>query len=432
MSIISDHGRQFAFAKLFGSALTSQALLSAASFMVGLLLIRHASDLQYGYYVLASGAVLLMISLQSSFLNPALVNRITPLDRSARGDLVGGLYRDQNRVLKTSGAIAFAITVALWYAGLLDRYTGPLLLATIAATFAILQRNFFRMVLMAHRRPHDVLLTDLYYVVVLVLGIFAAIQLPAPAIGAMVVMCLAAVVSGIMLSRALWRYEPWNIRGAAGILRTIAPIAAWSTAGAAIHWLFSQGYMYLAAGTLDLTAVAAIAATRLLMMPLNLLSTGIGTLMLPLTAGWLHHHNVTYAWRRLSLFALGLACVSICYFAVLWLTRDWIFTVVLHKQFAHRDQLLLLWSLAFLPMVVRDQLLYLLVARERFHQLTSLAFVSAVISLLTGYIGMVQFGVIGAPLGVFFGEIINLSGVVVLSLRHIAPIRRAAVASEIT
>jgi O-antigen/teichoic acid export membrane protein len=201
-------------------------------------------------------------------------------------------------------------------------------------------------------------------------------------------------------------------------MRAVAPLAAWSAAGAAIHWAFSQGYMYLAAGTLDLSAVAAIAATRLLLMPVNLLSSGIGTLMLPLTAGWLHHHSPGFALRRLSLFAVGLAGASICYFAVLWLARDWIFTAALQKEFDHRDSLLLLWALAFLPMVARDQLLYLLVASQRFHQLTVLAFVSAVVSLLAGYLGMRHFGVVGAPLGVLVGEVINLVGIVALSLRQ--------------
>jgi hypothetical protein len=70
-------------------------------------------------------------------------------------------------------------------------------------------------------------------------------------------------------------------------------------------------------------------------------------------------------------------------------------------------------------MVVRDQLLYLLVARQRFHQLTSLAFIGAVISLTAGYLGMRQFGVVGAPLGVLVGELITFAGIVVLSLRQL-------------
>ncbi len=417
---MSDRGRQLAFARMFGSAMTSQVLLSAASFAVGLLLIRHSTDLQYGYFILASSGLLLITSLQNAFLNPPLVNRITPLDRPARGDLVGGLYRDQARVLHVAAALALLVTGALWLGGVLDRYTGPLIVVTILAALATLHRNFFRMVLLAHRRPQDVLLTDICYAALLVLGVYVAIRLPAPAAGAMVVMCLAAGASGVLLSRALWRHEPWNHRGAAGILKEVAPLAAWSAGGAAIHWTFSQGYMYLAAGTLDLTAVAAIAATRLLIMPVNLLSAGIGTLMLPLTARWLYHHDSGFALRRLSLFALGLTCAAFGYFAVLWLTRDWIFAVALQKQFPQRDALLLLWALAFVPMVIRDQLLYLLVARERFHQLTTLAFVSAAISLLSGYFGMLHFGVLGAPLGVMVGELIHLTGIVTLSLRQLA------------
>jgi hypothetical protein len=79
-------------------------------------------------------------------------------------------------------------------------------------------------------------------------------------------------------------------------------------------------------------------------------------------------------------------------------------------------------------------LLYLLVARQRFHELTSLAFVGAAISLLAGYVGMVQFGVLGAPLGVLVGELINLTGVVVLSLRQLgvhqaAPAGRAEISA---
>jgi O-antigen/teichoic acid export membrane protein len=408
------------FARMFGSALTSQALLSAASFVVGLMLIRHTSDLQYGYYILASAAVLLIASLQSAFLNPALVTRITPLALSARADLVGGLHREHDFLLRTGGATALAIACGLWIAGLLDQFTGPLVLAAIATTVAVLHRNFFRMVLLAHRRPQDALPSDLCFVVLLIAGVYVAIRSPLPAAAAMAAMCLAALLGGVLATRALWRHEPWNSQGAPGILMQVAPLAAWSAAGAGIHWAFSQGYMYLAAGTLDLSAVAAIAATRLLLMPLNLLSTGIGTLMLPLTAGWLYHRGFSFALRRLSLFALGLACASLCYFAVLWLTRDWIFSVALHKQFEHRDQLLLLWGLAFLPMVVRDQLLYLLVVKERFHQLTSLAFVSATVSLLAGYFGMLSFGVLGAPLGVLTGEVVNLAGIVILSLRHLS------------
>jgi hypothetical protein len=58
------------FVRLFSSALASQALLSATSFAVGLLLVRHTSDHEYGSYALVLGAILLAASLQNAFIAP--------------------------------------------------------------------------------------------------------------------------------------------------------------------------------------------------------------------------------------------------------------------------------------------------------------------------------------------------------------------------
>jgi len=415
---VNDRQRHFAFARLLSSALVSQILISAASFGIGLILIRHTSDHQYGYFILASSAILLLVSLQNAFFNPFLATRLTRMDPPGRSDLVGGLYREQRRILLVVGAIAALLAGIFWYSENLDAQTGPLMLATVIAALAILHREYFRMVLLAHRRPHDVLRTDVYYVIVMTTGVYFATRTTIPAIAAILVLGVAAVVSGILMSRHLHRHEPWNMHGAPHILREIAPLAAWSTAGAAIHWTFSQGYNYLAAATLDITAVAAIAATRLLVMPINLLSLGIGAIMLPLASGWLHAHGAPVLWRRLLWFGLAVGGAAFCYLVTLWLLRDWIFEVVLQKEFAQRDQLLLLWSLAFLVMAVRDQLMYLLIVRERFRFLTLLTLVSAVFSLAISYWAMLRFGTVGAPLGLLIGQLINVVGIVWLSMRE--------------
>jgi len=410
-----DRSGYFAFVRLFGSAIASQALLSASSLAVGLILIRSTTDLQYGYYILASGALILLSSLQNAFFNPALATRITRLDPAGRGALIGGLQREQRRIATAVAGIAAVIAGALWLGGVLDGRTGPLVLATVAAALAVLNREYFRMVLLARRRASDVLRTDAFYVVLLVTGVFLATLSSAPATVALLMLGLAAVAGGILLARALRRLESWDRQGAPGILREIAPLAAWSTAGAAIHWTFSQGYAYLVAGTLDLSAVAAIAATRLTMMPVNMLSSGIGLLMLPLVSRWLHDHGTPLVLRRLLTLALGLVGAALCYFTLVWLLRDWIFGTILHKQFAQRDPLLLLWSATFLVIVVRDQLIHFAAARGLFRPLTFLVLLSAALSLAVSYWGMLRFGAAGALLGVLSGEIINLVGIVILS-----------------
>lgn len=404
--------------RMFSSVVASQALLSAASFVAGLLLIRHTSDMQYGYYILVTGAIILAVSLQNSFIAPAMINRMTRLGREACGDLTGGLYREQRQVIATAAGVALAISIVLWIARLLDLRTLLLVLATVAAATAALRREYFRMVLLAYRRAQSVLKGDVVYCLLLTAGVVLAINTPVAAVMAIVAVAFAGVISGALLSRDLRSREAWNAHGAQGILREIAPLAAWSTAGAAIHWSFSQGYTYLIAATLDVSAVAAVAATRLLAMPVNLLSTGIGSLMLPLVSRWLHQRSVSHVLRRVVWFALGIAAAAVCYFAVLWLLRDWVFEVILKKQFAQRDLLLMLWSASFVLMTIHQQLLYLLVARERFRLLTPLALISAVVALTCSFWGMQHLGGAGAVLGILIGESVNTLGVISLCLRE--------------
>jgi len=417
MNLIAGRGPLL---RMFGSALIGQVLLSATSFGVGLLLIRYGTDRQYGYYVLMTGAIILAVSLQNAFIAPAMISRMTTLGRTGCGELTGGLYREQRRIIVGLGGVGLLAILLLWQSDLIDGEAVALLIAALVALLVALQREYFRMVLLAYRRAYTVLRGDVLYATLLIAGIVLATRAPSGlvAAAAAVAVAVAAIVAARWLSAALRRDEAWDPRGVPGILRQIAPLATWSTAGAAIHWSFSQGYGVLAATTLDISAVAAIAATRMLAMPVTLLSTGIGSLMLPLTARWLADLGATRVLWRLSGMALAIALASLVYFTVLWLCREWVFEVILNKRFAQGDGLLLLWSASFVMMAVHQQLLWMLIARARFHTLTVLALISASIALTTSYIGLRELGVIGAPLGILVGETVNVIGILLLCLRE--------------
>jgi O-antigen/teichoic acid export membrane protein len=405
--------------RLLGSALLMQAVLSGSSLFVGLVLLRRTADLQYGYYVLIQNAILLMIMMQGSFIQPQLVTRISSGNLTERADLVGGLYRSQQRICVRALAAGFVLTLVLCLTGVMAWTTGLLLLAAAMATFAALYREFFRMVLLGHRRPVDVLSADAIYAALFVAGSFIATFTAAPAAVAVFMMAFAALVGGQLCARALWRFEPWNETPSAGTLRSFAPLGAWSSGGAMVHWLSNQGYSYLVAAMLSVQAVAAIAATRLTIMPINLISTGIGTVMLPTTAAWMESHGPARLFRRSLAFALLLSMLALCYFVAVWFGRDWLFEHVLKKEFAHRDTLLLMWFAASFFMLFRDQMLYLLTLRHRFRRLATLSFVNALLSLPVSYFGMMRFGVFGALLGMVAGEVLNVCALIVLSIVEI-------------
>lgn len=399
-------GQRARLLRLFGSSVIDQAMLSGANFLVGLILIRYTSQAQYGYYVLAFNVALLVTTLQGSFIGTPLVIRLPSLSPAERRQWVGSLWRDQRRWAMVGTCAALLLTGMAWATEAIPTEAGPVTLAAIALLLATTYREYFRGILLMYQRPHAVLAADAVYAVGLIAGGLLAMLHPASAVIMLMMATASAVVCGLLLRRALG--DGMADDAAPGRLRDIARVGMWAAAGAVIYWLFSQGYSFLAAATLDITAVAALAATRLLMMPINLLSAGIQKQLTPVASAWLHAHGGRHTLRRLASFsgAMGLACLV--YAALIWWMRDWIFIDLLRKEIAQRDTLLLMWSGIFMLMVMRDPLILLAVLRQRFRALSAITSISAVLSLGISYLCMRQLGVTGALIGIMAGEAFNL------------------------
>ena len=404
---------------MFGSAVVAQALLSIGNFLVSVILLRYGSDVQFGFYVLALNGLMLLTSIQSAFVGPAMVLQLARLEAAGRSNLIGGLYNGQRRLLPPLAAFCAAAVLILWLLHVLDSSKALLLLAATGALWAALYRQFFRMVLNGYRIPQAVMRGDAIYVSVQVAGAAIAILTAVPAVVTLGFLCAGASAAGYLNSRLLWQKERWNVNGSPGVWRDIVSVGAWTAAGGVAHWSFSQGYNYLIVGTLNVAAVAAAGSTRMMMMPINLLSTGVGTMMLATTSAWLNQHGPRNTWRRVMLGTAAIAGAALLYLSILWFCRDFIFTRILHKEFEQRDLLLMLWSIASVMMIVRDQLVNFLLARIRYRTLTLLTIICALASLAVNYIAMLRIGVAGAPLGVLAGEIINVGGLIVISRREV-------------
>jgi len=427
---VIDIRRHGLFVKLFSSAVLMQALLSGANLCVGMLLIRHSTNAQYGYYVLISIAILLLTSIQTAYIQPSMVVKLTRAadDPQERGDYVGSLYRDQRILLPVVGMLLVGATIAAWLLHLIDTTLLLVIVAGAGAVIANLFREFFRMVLLAYRRPNDVVRGDAYYVAILVVGAVIAIQLPFPAAATAIALILAGVVGGGYQKRSLIANEPWNDHAERGALRSMYSAGLWAVSGAAIHWSFTQGYNYIVVGVLSVDDVAAIAATRILMMPVNLISSGVSTFMFPTVTGWLKEHSVPAVLKRIYIFTSGLVLLALCYLLILWVLRDWIFTTIMKKNFEHRDVLLVLWSAICITMILRDQLAYTLIAHARFRQLSAMAAISAIVAISISVVAMTRYGQPGALIGILIGESLSVIGVIILSLRdakRVSPVAAA-------
>lgn len=410
---------RIALARVFGGAVISQGLLSVINLLTGLILIRRSSQAQYGYYVLIAGAAPLLVQLQNQLISPLLTTRVTSASDDERKSYVGGLLHDQ-RVLRLIVAVAsLTVCCVLWLSGAVESATAVILFAGVIAAIAALFRDFLRMILVTYRRPYDVLRADIVYAILFVGGVWLATLTVIPAAMAALAMAGAAVVGGFLLSRALWRHDAWKTPGLPRAFAGSVLVGMWAATGAVIHWTFNQGYTYIVALRLDVTAVAAIAATRLLLSPLGVFSLGISSLMFPTSSLWLKHHGPRGLFRRVLLFALALSLISVAYIGVMWVMRGWIFEHILKRNYAQRDLLLGIWSLIFFCTVIRDQLIFLQMARGHFKLLAGLTFFCALLGLSVTFLAIGRFGAAGGLSGLLAGEIAYVIGVISMAIRDL-------------
>jgi O-antigen/teichoic acid export membrane protein len=408
---------KLAFARVFGGAVISQALLSVINLLAGLILIRRAPQAQYGYYVLIAAAAPLLTQLQNQLVSPLLTTRITTASDGERKNYVGGLIRDQRRLLAIVAAVSLIVCCVIWFGGSLPAQTSWILVAGVGAALATQFREFFRLLLVSYRRPYDVLRADVVFAILLISGIWFSTLTGAAAALSALALTGASMVGGLLLSRALWRYDSWNPLGPSGAFITSVRLGVWSATGAVIHWVFTQGYTYIVAARLDVSAVAAIAATRLLLSPLGVFSLGISSMMFATSKLWLKHHGPQGLLRRILMFTLGMCAVTIAYVAFMWTVRDWIFLHILKRDYPQRDLLLGIWSLIFFCTVMRDQVIFLLMAKGQFKRLAGLTGFCAVLGISVTFVLIGRYGAAGGLLGLLAGEIAHVIGVMILTVR---------------
>jgi O-antigen/teichoic acid export membrane protein len=400
--------------RLFSSAVIDQAILSAANFLLGLLLIRNTPDTQYGLYVLAQSTVLLMVSANGAYVGGPLSILGSKKSEEGRQAMIGAVDSSHRRFLFFAVLCLIPLAPIGYLLGLLDGLHALVAVTGIFACWTALRRDYSRTVLLMYAKPNSILLTDVLYVVVLVAGAALAAFGPLPAVAAAVAV-LALAAAGFAGDRggrmAVGRVLDWQPGTATAYWKEMRPLAIWGTVGAVTYWLLSQSYNSIVAAKLDIAAVAAVNAARLLLMPTYLLANGVKGLLVPMSARWLRDEGLDALLRKLGLFVAGLALLTSSYFVVLWLSRAWLVSHVLKKSFAQLDMMLLGWGALVLINLVRDVYQNALLARERFKSLAALVGVSAAVSVTGMWFGIDRFGTAGVLIGMIGGELAYLFGV---------------------
>jgi len=400
------HGLRF-----FGASVIDQVLLSGANFIAGFLMIRYTSDVDYGQFVLAQSAVLLLVSAQGAWLSGPLAAIVPSKPAATKRLMIGAVRASQSRFLRWVAVSLLAIAVTLYATGFLSASLALVSGTTILAGWATLQREYLRSVLIIYSRPHWMLRADTVYVICLVAGIALAAYLRHSAGVCAIFALVISAWAGMLVSHRMLSSDPGWISGdARPFLQEMRALGVWATVGAVTYWLFAQSYNYVLATRLNLTAVASVNAARLVIVPVTVFSLGINNVLMPLAANWLTQFGLARMLRRLAVVALAIIALDLVYISLAWIFRDWIIGSLLHKTIADRDRLLVLWACVALIFLPREVLQAGLFALRRVKSMAWLIGLSAVVSLTLMWFGTARWGAAAVLIGQLAGECVNLVG----------------------
>ncbi len=402
----------------FGFAIFDQVVLSLTNFLVGFVLIRYATDHDYALYVLVQSTLLLVVSLQNSYLSGPVAILTPKLPADERWQTIGSVKRVQRRLLRAAAVPLVLLPLLGYVSGILGGLLASVMEGAIFAIWAALRREYLRSVLLMYFRPHTLLGADTVYAVTLLAGVSAAILIGRDiVVGATCALVIAGWAGAAAAHRSLANGPGWQENRAVSIWPEIRGLGFWAVVGSTIWWVLGQSYSYLLATRLDLTAVADVNATRLLLMPAIALAIGVGSLLSPTAASWYAQIGIHRLVRRLLMFLLVVGLLEVTYFFTVWMGREWLVVGILHKHIHDRDRLLILWVAFALIGLCRDVLQCALVALGRYKSLAWQVGVSAAVSVVLMWYGVGWWGAPGVLIGMIVGELINLAGIIVLLRR---------------
>lgn len=396
--------------RLFSAAIVDQVVLSAGNLLVGLLLVRYTSDSDYAQYVLLQSGLVLVLNVHGGIVCGPLGILAPRREPGPKREMIGAIRASQNRLLRPLVLIALLVPAFGYLARLMDMSLALVCGIGIIAAWATVQRSYARNVLLIYSRLRALVLVDAAYVGVLLAGVlWAAFGFGVPIVWVAVALAAAAWISSASSYPVVTGDIGRATTDAHPIWREMRDLGLWYVVAVAIYWLYSRSYSYILATRLDLTAVANVNAVRLMIVPAQLIATGLQGVLTPMASAWMAEMGFDRMLRRLLGLTLLVGAGSLLYLSFIWITRDWVAVRVLHKHIADLDFMLLLWSVIAIISLVRDVLGPALNALGRMKWLAWQVGFCASISIIIMWFGIPIWGAAAVLIGMLVGETLNLA-----------------------
>lgn len=388
-------------------AVLDQAVLSATNFSVGLILVRHGSDFEYGLYTLMFSALLFFTGMQNSLVLVPVQFITANIQNDKKINFISTVLTSQFTILIPSSF--FLIVCGLLYLVFRQDYNFILALVVLGLILIpVFLREYLRYIWLLESKVIGLFWIDVGYSLLLIFFVFFSAEttsnpgiLTIGTIG--IVSAFSAIVSWIGLKSKIMLTKP-TIKAVSELWKN----GHWNFWGTVVNWLQNYGFLYLLSHIKNIEEVAGISATRLLLMPIAMVFTGIGSYFRPRGTKLYATGQQHTIWNILKIVTISMLAGSIFYIILVWINRDLIELILFKKQFRHFDFFIGLWAIIFLTQILITNIETLLLISGDFRQLFILGLINASISLIFGYIGIQLLEAPGSLIGLIIAKIFYL------------------------
>lgn len=372
------------------------ASVSAANFIISLFILRELTDTHYAIYVNLFSVLMLLSTLQNAFFNTALSvhsSKIKNIDEKRSQSLHICLLANIVYVCLLLPSIFFSLHYPFW-----------LVLCVYCSHALYLNRELYRTYSFVFGHKGRVVLSATISIVILssalILGITFDYQSLLFVYGSL---AIASLASGIILLSGVsfQTIKKLNFKKAKDI---IASFAKWTSLGSLATWGQNNSYTYLATAIIGLEATAALAAARLITMPINVVASGIYMAEKPKWAALYANNRVEL--KRLSRVVSLSMFTFVLLFALFSLLMIDFFSSVLTTVID--PTLLVLWFFATGIQCFKFSNSNILNVSEDFKYLAVMGIKVATLGVMASSILAVYFGPVGILIGFCLGELVHL------------------------
>jgi O-antigen/teichoic acid export membrane protein len=389
-------------------AAADQAMLSATSFLISILLLRVVPKSEFGYYSVAMAIYLFLISLQNAVVNTPLTVLLASKKGADRKEYVASLRHGQFLFIIPACCLTL-VAVALFRLGGLDPTAASIAGALGVASLGFLYREFLRSCLFAEEVPAQVLAMDVLYVAASLC--FLAVPYLFFEIRVSIVFLLtgaSALLVALLFDRSRgWQRDPKSVSKS---YRENWTLGKWALLGVCITHVQNYSYLYLLGIFVGSLAVADVSAARLLLMPLILFQAGWGKIAIPHGSRLLEEGQVRRFFKEQIFTSIGFAVGVTAYVALVMAFSGMLQDHLFSEKYASSFRYVMTWGAIFVAGFIAMNASYGLQVMRDFRIITKVSSFTMIVTVGSAAYLIREYGITGGLAALLLGQVLLAVG----------------------